>query len=103
MIIERYAIGDVLRVKVGDIMPVWEVRVTGFKESDSKTIGFHVEAIPDEQGNRPFTKAVIDNDAQVLGFVSPNKPDYQLDYTARYLELIEALKIIQKHLDVKTE
>jgi len=98
MIIERYAIGDVLRVRIANNLPVWDVKVLSFNETDLFNIRLNIEAISKDGVKSPFSQAILDRDEQVLGFVSHGDIPYPNVYKAKYLELVEALKIIKKHV-----
>ena len=96
MIIDRYRIGDILKVKIGSLS-VCKVKVTRFVKT-IKGIGLDVTTIPEGNKQPPFTSAILDDDIQVLEFIEHGDIPYDQSYEKRYKELVDALKVIQKHL-----
>ena len=98
MIIDRYRIGDILKVKITPALPVWNVEVVKFNESDPNNIRLDVVAVDVPGKKPPFTSAILDADRQVLEFIKHGDIPYDQGYEKRYKELVNALKVIQKHL-----
>lgn len=87
--ISKYQVNDVLKVRFRPDGPVWLVQVESYNTSDPNQTRLNVKGITQAWRN----DGIIDSDSQILE--NQTKP---IDYKAMYTEIVEALKVIKKHI-----
>jgi len=90
--ITKYKVYDVLMVRFRPSDPIWKVQIDSFNGSDPNQKRLNVKGITQAWHG----DGIIDDESQIIENITT--PATPIDYQGKYIELLEALKVIAKHL-----